>query len=65
MYLDSTKKNVQADEFVTVVKALRNEDYSTKTVTERYDFNMSLYRILAYINIVQITWDHALERIRM
>lgn len=52
MYLVSTKKNVQADEFVTVGKTLGNEDYSTKTVTERYDFNMSLYRIVAYINIV-------------
>ncbi|XP_013923192.1 PREDICTED: HAUS augmin-like complex subunit 6 [Thamnophis sirtalis] len=32
---NSTKKNVQADEFVTVGKTLGNEDYSTKTVTER------------------------------
>ncbi|XP_070794689.1 HAUS augmin-like complex subunit 6 [Pituophis catenifer annectens] len=31
----STKKNVLADEFVTVGKTLGNEDYSTKTVTER------------------------------
>ncbi|XP_039175359.1 HAUS augmin-like complex subunit 6 isoform X1 [Crotalus tigris] len=32
---DSTKKNVQANEFATVEKTLGNEDYSTKTVTER------------------------------
>ncbi|XP_070598629.1 HAUS augmin-like complex subunit 6 isoform X2 [Erythrolamprus reginae] len=32
---DSSKKNVQAEEFVTVGKTLGNEDCSTKTVTER------------------------------
>ncbi|XP_026536049.1 HAUS augmin-like complex subunit 6 isoform X1 [Notechis scutatus] len=32
---DSIKNYVQADEFVTVGKTLGNEDYSTKTVTER------------------------------
>lgn len=52
MYLDSTKKNVQADEFVTFGKTLGNEDYSTKSATERYYFNMALYRIVTYINIV-------------
>ncbi|KAG8130527.1 hypothetical protein E2320_017182 [Naja naja] len=46
---DSVKKNVQADEFVTVGKTLGNEDYSTKTATERYDFNMSLYRIASNV----------------
>lgn len=52
MYLDSSQKNVQAKKFVTVGKTLGNEDYVTNAVPERYDCNMSLHRIVAYIDIV-------------